>query len=187
MPRRLILAFGAAKITVFMPVLAFDPSGLLQGVSAGPRTRTRSTLSWRFTFRLAIRCPRALKRNANTGSCGLRRGVTLGQRLLYASRHNSSRSPWLRIVRHGGPDCELLVDTSSVEEAYSRLLAGEEPPRMPTVLRRWPARSYQIVAYRASRLAGYRRYFCGQCSRMLSLRPHQPRPPSEAPLASHSF
>ena len=56
----------------------------------------------------------------------------LVQRLLYATRHGLSETPWLRIVRPGRPGCELLVDTSSVEEAYTRLLAGDEPPRMPS-------------------------------------------------------
>ena len=50
--------------------------------------------------------------------------------MLYATRYELSSEPWLRIVRWGRPGCELLVDTSSVERAYARLLAGEEPPRL---------------------------------------------------------
>lgn len=58
--------------------------------------------------------------------------VKLVQRMLYATRHQLTSEPWLRIVRSGRPGCELLVDTSSVEKAYTRLLAGEEPPRLPS-------------------------------------------------------
>ena len=58
--------------------------------------------------------------------------VKLVQRMLYATRHGLAPEPWLRIVRMGRPGCELLVDTSSVEQAYARLLAGEEPPRLPS-------------------------------------------------------
>lgn len=58
--------------------------------------------------------------------------VRLVQRVLYATRHGIAPDPWLRIVRMGRPGCELLVDTSSVERAYARLLAGEEPPRLPS-------------------------------------------------------
>jgi len=58
--------------------------------------------------------------------------VKLVQRMLYATRHGLAHDPWLRIVRMGRPGCELLVDTSSVEQAYARLLAGEEPPRLPS-------------------------------------------------------
>ncbi len=58
--------------------------------------------------------------------------VKLVQRMLYATRHQLAPEPWLRIVRWGRPGCELLVDTSSVENAYARLLAGEEPPRLPS-------------------------------------------------------
>ncbi len=61
--------------------------------------------------------------------------VKLVQRMLYATRHQLAPEPWLRIVRWGRPGCELLVDTSSVERAYARLLAGEEPPRLPSELR----------------------------------------------------
>ena len=58
--------------------------------------------------------------------------VKLVQRMLYATRHRLVPDPWLRIVRMGRPGCELLVDTSSVERAYARLLAGENPPRLPS-------------------------------------------------------
>lgn len=51
--------------------------------------------------------------------------VKLAQRMLYATRHSLERDPWLRIVRWGRPGCELLVDTSSIERAYERLLSGE--------------------------------------------------------------
>ena len=56
--------------------------------------------------------------------------VKLVQRMLYATRHQIAPNPWLRIVRWGRPGCEMLVDTSSVEHAYARLLAGEKPPRL---------------------------------------------------------
>ena len=58
--------------------------------------------------------------------------VKIVQRMLYATRHQLDPDPWLRIVRMGRPGCELLVDTSSVERAYARLLAGENPPRLPS-------------------------------------------------------
>jgi hypothetical protein len=62
--------------------------------------------------------------------------VKLVQRMLYATRHQLVEEPWLKIVRWGRPGCELLVDTSSVERAYGRLLAGEEPPRLPSESRK---------------------------------------------------
>ncbi len=61
--------------------------------------------------------------------------VKIVQRMLYATRHNVEPDPWLQIVRWGRPGCELLVDTSSVERAYARILAGEEPPRLPSETR----------------------------------------------------
>ena len=62
--------------------------------------------------------------------------VKLVQRMLYATRHKLCEKPWLRIARWGEPGRDLLVDTSSVEEAYARLLAGEEPPLMPSEAKR---------------------------------------------------
>ena len=48
-------------------------------------------------------------------------------RMLWASRHAGDQ--WLMIVRSGR---DLLIDTSSVEAAYGRLLNGELPPLMPS-------------------------------------------------------
>jgi hypothetical protein len=62
--------------------------------------------------------------------------VKLVQRMLYATRHGLCEKPWLRIARWGQPGRDLLVDTSSVEEAYARLLAGEEPPLLPSEVKR---------------------------------------------------
>ena len=67
--------------------------------------------------------------------------VKLVQRMLYATRHGLCEKPWLRIARWGEPGRDLLVDTSSVEEAYARLLAGEEPPLMPSEVKRRHSRN----------------------------------------------
>ena len=48
-------------------------------------------------------------------------------RMLWASRHAGDQ--WLIIVRSGR---DLLIDTSSVEAAYGRLLNGELPPLTPS-------------------------------------------------------
>ena len=58
--------------------------------------------------------------------------VKLVQRMLHATRHGLCEKPWLRIARWGEPGRDMLIDTSSVEEAYARLLAGEHPPLMPS-------------------------------------------------------
>lgn len=59
---------------------------------------------------------------------------TLLERMIWAVRNQPrDRNPWLVIVsnRNGRPGEELTLDTESVERAYARLLAGEEPPRIP--------------------------------------------------------
>lgn len=62
--------------------------------------------------------------------------VKLVQRMLYSTSHGSCEKPWLRIARRGGPGRDVLIDTTSIEEAYQRLLAGEEPPLLPSELKR---------------------------------------------------
>ena len=62
--------------------------------------------------------------------------VKLVQRMLHATRHGLCERPWLRIARWGEPGRDMLIDTSSVEDAYARLLAGEHPPLMPSEIKR---------------------------------------------------
>jgi hypothetical protein len=76
--------------------------------------------------------PLALSKKLTIQALG---SVKLVQRMLYATRHRLCEKPWLRIARWGDPGRDLLIDTSSVEEAYARLLAGEEPPLMPSEAR----------------------------------------------------
>ena len=63
-------------------------------------------------------------------------GVALGsvktlQRMLWCARHQPE-DPWVKIVREGGPGTECLIDTASLEAAYSRIYHGEMPPLMPS-------------------------------------------------------
>jgi len=82
--------------------------------------------------------PLALSKKLTIQALG---SVKLVQRMLYATRHKLCEKPWLRIARWGEPGRDLLIDTSSVEDAYARLLAGEEPPLMPSELKGRRSRS----------------------------------------------
>jgi len=73
--------------------------------------------------------PLALNRKLTILALG---SVKLFQRMLFATRHNLCPTPWLRIAQWGCQGRPLLVDTSSIEEAYARLLAGERPPLLPS-------------------------------------------------------
>ena len=73
--------------------------------------------------------PLALSKRLTVQALG---SIKLVQRMLYATRHGLCEKPWLRIARWGEPGRDLLIDTTSVEEAYARLLAGENPPLMPS-------------------------------------------------------
>lgn len=72
--------------------------------------------------------------------------VTLGQRLLWATRHGVTRcdgKPWLVIIADGAGKrgVRTIVDARSVEEAWSRIREGEWPPELPSqVARRSEAR-----------------------------------------------
>jgi hypothetical protein len=68
--------------------------------------------------------PLALTKRQAISALGSSKLVT---RMLWASRHAGDQ--WLIIVRSGR---DLLIDTSSVEAAYGRLLNGEQPPLMPS-------------------------------------------------------
>lgn len=59
--------------------------------------------------------------------------LTLLNRMIWCSRHQH-HDRWVKIVSNpaGKPGTELTLDTASVEHAYQRLLAGEEPPLRPT-------------------------------------------------------
>ncbi len=54
--------------------------------------------------------------------------------LVWAARHRPELG-WLKIAREGKPGVELLVDRVSADKAYERILAGEEPPLMPSQIR----------------------------------------------------
>lgn len=60
----------------------------------------------------------------------------LVQRMLHSVRHNMEARPWLTVVREGSPGVEALIKTTSVEEAFERLKAGETPPLMPSEVKR---------------------------------------------------
>jgi hypothetical protein len=55
-------------------------------------------------------------------------------RLLYCARYHPELD-WLRIGRPGSPGVECLIDTASAESAYRRIMAGEEPPVLPSELK----------------------------------------------------
>jgi hypothetical protein len=58
--------------------------------------------------------------------------ITLLNRMIWCARHQP-HDRWVKIVSNhaGTPGTELTLDTESVEQAYRRLLAGEEPPLLP--------------------------------------------------------
>jgi hypothetical protein len=58
--------------------------------------------------------------------------ISLINRMIWCARHQP-HDPWVKIVsnRAGTPGTEVTLDTESVEQAYQRLLAGDEPPRLP--------------------------------------------------------
>ncbi len=57
----------------------------------------------------------------------------LVDRMLWAARHQP-RDPWIEIAhnRLGRPKATTLIDARSLEAAYARILAGEEPPYYST-------------------------------------------------------
>lgn len=66
----------------------------------------------------------------------LSRSPKLVQRLVWSMRHGPSEDQWLKAFREGAPGRELLVTTDSFERAIERLAAGEQPPLLPSELRR---------------------------------------------------
>ena len=57
----------------------------------------------------------------------------LVDRMLWAAR-NQPHDPWIVIARNkkGRPGQAVKIDAASFEAAYRRLLAGEEPPLLPS-------------------------------------------------------
>lgn len=57
----------------------------------------------------------------------------LVDRMLWAAR-NQPHDPWIVIVRNkkGRPGQAVKIDAASFEAAYCRLLAGDEPPLLPS-------------------------------------------------------
>lgn len=53
------------------------------------------------------------------------------ERMLWAARHQP-HDPWIEIAHNheGHPKTTTLIDARSLEKAYARLRAGEEPPTM---------------------------------------------------------
>jgi hypothetical protein len=45
---------------------------------------------------------------------------------------------WIRLVRPGKPGRESLFDFQSAKKAYARLMAGEEPPPLPSKAKNKP-------------------------------------------------
>jgi hypothetical protein len=43
---------------------------------------------------------------------------------------------WVEIVRQGGRGCRTIIDYQSLKVAYNRLRAGEEPPLLPSEIKR---------------------------------------------------
>jgi hypothetical protein len=66
----------------------------------------------------------------------LTRSPRLVQRLVWSLRNDRPEARWLRAYRDGRPGCELLVTTESFEGAIRRLAAGDQPPLLPSELRR---------------------------------------------------
>jgi hypothetical protein len=66
----------------------------------------------------------------------LTRSPRLVQRLVWSLRNDRPEVRWLVAHREGRPGCELLVTTNSFEVAMRRIAAGEQPPLLPSELRR---------------------------------------------------
>lgn len=54
---------------------------------------------------------------------------TLVRRWLYWTARSQ---PWVVVARQGGRGASTLIDFASLKHAYSRYIAGEEPPPMPS-------------------------------------------------------
>lgn len=59
--------------------------------------------------------------------------VKLVARMLWCAQHQPD-DPWLIVVRNRErrPGQSIQIDTSSLEVAYRRIAAGEEPPLLPS-------------------------------------------------------
>jgi len=66
------------------------------------------------------------------------------QRLLHNARNAPTEDRWLRLIRVGKPGREALIEVKSFEEACERYRGGEEPPLLPSELRRNAARQNNL-------------------------------------------
>ena len=85
-----------------------------------------------------IRPLRLTARQASLALGAEKRSRTI-QRLIHAATTGAKKkdgSPWLIIAQWGGRGRPTLIDTASFEAAYAAMLAGEEPPLLPSEVRR---------------------------------------------------
>lgn len=84
-------------------------------------------------MRITINGLRPLALTKRDAARALGNKPTLLNRMIWCSRHQR-HDRWVKIVSSpaGTPGTELTLDPASVEHAYQRLLAGEEPPLRPT-------------------------------------------------------
>ena len=76
------------------------------------------------------------------------------ERMLWAARHQTW-NPWIEIVHNeaGNPKSKTLISATSLESAYLRIQAGEEPPRIG---------ESEVMEFEANG----RRYAIGPCGSM---------------------
>ncbi len=84
-----------------------------------------------FSLRIEVNGVRPLAVNKKTLVLALGGASKLVDRLLFAARYKPELG-WLVLARQGSPGVECLIDTASAEQAYQRILSGEEPPPLPS-------------------------------------------------------
>lgn len=89
-------------------------------------------------YRIIVNGIRPLAINKRTLVQVMGGSTKLVDRLLYSARY-SPQQGWLQLARRGSPGVECLIDTASAENAYQRILHGEEPPRLPSEPTRLPS------------------------------------------------
>jgi hypothetical protein len=85
-----------------------------------------------------IRPLRITSRQASLALGAAKRSRTL-QRLLHAALIGAKKldgTPWLLVAQWGGRGKSTLIDTASFEGAYEAMLRGEQPPLLPSEIKR---------------------------------------------------
>ena len=84
-----------------------------------------------FSRQIEINGVRPLAVNKRTLVLALGGASKIVDRLLFCARYKPELG-WLVLARQGSPGVECLIDVASAENAYQRMLGGEEPPPLPS-------------------------------------------------------